>query len=121
MPISQQYLPNHPFISIKKTLYYVLMSVIIEVSPNTFEETGFYGTYLTSDGMLFSAGRMPADHVYATKRKHLCSIPPHETWRISIIGLCRNAFLAYCFRSRKQMQRYEDYSIRQKIIVTALG
>lgn len=51
---------------------------------------------------------------YTTKRKHKCSVPPLETWRISIKGQYRNAFLAYSFRSRKQVQKYEEYFIRQK-------
>ena len=39
------------------------MSVLIEVSPNTFEETGSNGTYLTPDGMLTTKA-------YTYKRKH---------------------------------------------------
>ena len=33
--------------------------------------------------------------------------------KISIKGQYRNAFLAYCFRSRKQVQRYEKVSNTQ--------
>lgn len=60
------------------------------VSANTFEETGFRGTYLTPDGML-------VDIAYATKRKHKCSVPPLEILPISIAGQYRNAFLANAF------------------------
>jgi len=37
-----------------------------------------------------------------------------DFWRISVKGQYRNAFLAYSFRSRKQVQKYEEYFIRQK-------
>ena len=44
-----------------------------------------------------------------TKRKHKCSILLHvKSAKISIKGQYRNAFLAYSFRSRKQVQNYEE-------------
>ena len=66
------------------------MSFIIEVSANTFEETEWYRTYLTPEDMLCSIA-------YNIKRKHQCSVPPHEILPISIIGQYRNAFLAKAF------------------------
>ena len=63
------------------------MSVLIEVSPNTFEGTGSYRTYLTPVDML-------KDIAYTHKRKQKCSVLLLETWRISIKGQYRNAFLA---------------------------
>ena len=57
-----------------------------------------------------------------TKRKHKCSILLHvKSAKISIKGQYRNAFLAYSFRSRKQVQKYEEYFIRQKNIPTCPG
>ena len=56
-----------------------------------------------------------SDIAYTIKRKHKCSVPPLEILPISIAGQYRNAFLAYNFRSRKQVQKYEEYSIQQKI------
>ena len=57
-----------------------------------------------------------------TKRKHKCSILLHvKSAKISIKGQYRNAFLAYSFRSRKQVQKYEEYFIRQKNIPTYPG
>ena len=85
------------------------MSVIIEVSPNTFEETGI----MEHISRLMMCYR---DIAYTLKRKHKCSVLPHEIWRIPIIGQYRNAFLAYSFRSRKRLQKYEKYFIRQKKI-----
>ena len=82
------------------------MSVIIEVSPNTFEETGI----MEHISRLMICYR---DIAYTLKRKHKCSVLPHEIWRIPIIGQYCNAFLAYCFRSRKQVQKYEMFSNRQ--------
>ena len=76
------------------------MSVLIEVSPNTFEETGSNGTYLTPEDML-------QRYSIHNQAKAKCSVPPRETWRISIKGQYCNAFLAYSFRSRKQVQKYE--------------
>ena len=67
-----------------------------------------FGNILTPDGML----RLIA---YTYKRKHQCSILLHvKSAKISIKGQYRNAFLAYSFRSRKQVQKYEEYFIRQK-------
>ena len=40
---------------------------------------------------------------------------------ISVKGLYCNAFLAYSFRSRKQVQKYEEYFIRQKNIPPCPG
>ena len=73
------------------------------VSANTFEETGSWGTYLTPEDMLL---------VYSihTQAKAKCSILPLEILPISIAGQYCNAFLAYSFRSRKQVQRYEELS-----------
>ena len=56
------------------------------------------------------------DIAYTIKRKHKCSVPPRETWRISIKGQYRNAFLAYSFRSRKQVQSYEKIQIHKIIL-----
>lgn len=86
------------------------MSVIIEVSPNTFEETGIM-EHISRLKICYR------DIAYTLKRKHKCSVLPHEIWRIPIIGQYRNAFLAYSFRSRKQVQKYEKYFIRQKIFL----
>lgn len=57
---------------------------------------------------------MPRLTAYTTKRKHKCSIPPRETWRISIKGPYRNAFLVCDFRSRKSVQRYELFATYEK-------
>ncbi len=52
---------------------------------------------------------------YTFKRKRKCSVPPHEILPISIAGQYCNALFAYCFRSRKRVQRYETISNRQII------
>lgn len=77
------------------------------VSANTFEETGI----MEHISRLMICYR---DIAYTIKRKHKCSVPPLEILPISIAGQYRNAFLAYSFRSRKQVQKYEEYFIRQK-------
>lgn len=61
------------------------------------------------------------DIAYTFKRKHTCSVPPLEILPISIAGQYCNALLAYCFRSRKQVQKYEKYFIRQKNIPPCPG
>jgi hypothetical protein len=53
------------------------------------------------------------DIAYTFKRKHTCSVPPLEILPISIAGQYCNALLAYCFRSRKQVQKYEKVSNTQ--------
>lgn len=74
---------------------------LYQVSPNTFTGTGF----MEHISRLKICYRGIA---YTIKRKHKCFILPYELWRNSVKGLYRNAFLAYSFRSRKQMQNYEE-------------
>ena len=67
------------------------------------------GTYLTPEGMLSSAGRLPAYHAYTTKRKHKCSSSFLKFADFIDKDSYRNAFLAYNFRSRKSVQRYKHF------------
>ena len=64
------------------------MSVLIEVSPNTFEETGS----MKHISRLRICRGVSLQHTLQAKAYY--SVLPHETWRISIKGLFRNAFLA---------------------------
>ena len=82
-----------------------------------------FGKPLKERGLMEHISRLKICYGIACtiKRKHKCSVPPLETWRISIKGQYRNAFLAYSFRSRKQVQKYEDYFIRQKNILRESG
>ena len=86
------------------------MSVVIEVTPITFEGTGSK-EHISRLKICYS------DIAYTIKRKHKCSVLLHETWRISITGQFCNAFLAYSFRSRKQVQKYEKISNTQNYFV----
>ena len=69
------------------------MSVVIEVTPITFE-----GTVLKEH-----ISRLKICYRYSihTQAKAKCSVLLQETWRISITGQYCNAFLAYAFHLSK--------------------
>jgi hypothetical protein len=66
------------------------MSVVIEVTPITFEGTGF----IEHISRLWICLGLKAYSIH-NKRKHECSVLLLEIWRISITGQYRNAFLAF--------------------------
>ena len=68
------------------------MSVVIEVTPITLEGT-VAKEHISRLEVCFE------NVAYIIKRKQKCSVLLLETWRISITGQYRNAFLAYCFLS----------------------
>ena len=76
-----------------------------------------FGKPLKERGLMEHISRLKIcyrDIAYTIKRKHKCSILLHvKSAKISIKGQYRNAFLAYSFRSRKQVQKYEYYFNRQ--------
>ena len=69
-----------------------------------------FGKPLKERGLMEHISRLKIcykDIAYTIKRKHKCSILLHvKSAKISIKGQYRNAFLAYCFRSRKRLQIY---------------
>ena len=88
------------------------MSVVIEVTPITFEGTGF----IEHISRLWICLGLKAYSIH-NKRKHECSVLLLDIWRISITGQYRNAFLANSLHlSRKRLQQYEEKLNWQNLI-----
>ena len=86
------------------------MSVIIEVSPNTYEETGFKNI---SHACGYAVG-VRANCIH-NKRKHNCSSFLMKFWRNSDNGTVSQCFSCKCLLfSCKRLQRYRKKSIWQK-------
>lgn len=82
------------------------------VSANTIEETGIGEHISRLTGMLKQIA-------YTYKRKHKCSVLPHEILPISIIGQCCKAFLAYTFALESKCKDTKIFPYGKKYFTTA--